>query len=706
MYFHNTLTFSATQMRVGEMALRYLDQGYSVIPVHGDNKPSNPKSAAITWKVFQSKHPTTEMIHHWFITERHQGIAIITGRISQLAVLDFDSSELFRDFCQQYPDLSQTYCVRTRRGYHLYYHIPKHINTISRRMEGLDWQFEGRYVVAPPTHTYRPENTLNPRVLTQSDVKHLNSYFESHSCKSEVVASPIIKSSNKPNRQDIGTFYRKHAQPGSRNSSLFQTACFARDYGWTQQAVEQVLSPLHQDNALAHESSQQRQREAQATIQSALSRPPRPIVQAATKTLPNSLKEVLFQHGLTCVVRVLEGLTHAGYSGGDTISRPELFRVLLDAGIGHHSIKRVLAENAPDGSPILKKVSPKPPSATDVARATAQTHNNKCYLLSHSKPSKTSKGGRPIHYYQLPTHAELGSMFDVPVSYVTDELPAEVIQSAKTTRQTYHRAFIARRPGQYTSQFLSKRIGISITTKNRYDKAIPDLHKRPSYTEVRILWDSVNEIPDEDVAGHFLQDRTGKRYPAKQGIAYRLLGEGKSLSLMKQGANYYWVGHRFEVQASDLIHRRHSSEMSVEPWRERASAYWEQVYAPTGTESTHNSTKTYQNGVLSVSKDQYPSRHLTTLNSATSPHDPHLPFADAFLESTSQTVQKTINEMDTGEVSLRSVRRLIGLYGRKAVWSVMKRVQARHDVQNPAGLMTVILRSEANTEQLRLSANG
>ena len=63
----------------------YASNGFSLIPLQ-----PHDKRPAIPWKPYQDRHPTTEEVTAWFADES-ANIGIVTGRISDLTVLDCDS---------------------------------------------------------------------------------------------------------------------------------------------------------------------------------------------------------------------------------------------------------------------------------------------------------------------------------------------------------------------------------------------------------------------------------------------------------------------------------------------------------------------------------------------------------------------------------------------------------------------------------------
>ena len=125
-----------------DYALTYVQQyGLSVVPAAG-------KLAAVKWKEFQTRRPTLEELHGW----QWDGLAIITGEVSKLVIVDCDSIESARWFyvnCAKSPSL-----VRTRRGVHLYFQHPgwRVKNAVHVRGK-YDIRGDGGLVIAPPSPT-------------------------------------------------------------------------------------------------------------------------------------------------------------------------------------------------------------------------------------------------------------------------------------------------------------------------------------------------------------------------------------------------------------------------------------------------------------------------------------------------------------------------------------------------------------------------
>jgi len=138
------------QTEVFSAVNEYIAHGLSVIPL----KP-NSKEAAIRWTEFQERRPTPEEVVDWWRNGNDYGIGIVSGKVSNLVVLDIDDETKFSVALKTIGEtLPDTPTVRTRKGCHLYFRYPA--NRVVRRHDRLnDWGAElrgdGCYVVAPPT---------------------------------------------------------------------------------------------------------------------------------------------------------------------------------------------------------------------------------------------------------------------------------------------------------------------------------------------------------------------------------------------------------------------------------------------------------------------------------------------------------------------------------------------------------------------------
>jgi len=151
-------------------ALHYLENGFSVIPVVRSSKTPCIHS----WKKYQSQLPTTEEVKQWFDDDTSDAnIAIVTGKISNLVVIDLDSQEAVETFRDK-GWFEGAGVVKTCRGYHLYFRCPEfEVRNSAGILPGIDIRGEGGYVIAPPsihesgvTYTWKERN-----ILTQDPIK-------------------------------------------------------------------------------------------------------------------------------------------------------------------------------------------------------------------------------------------------------------------------------------------------------------------------------------------------------------------------------------------------------------------------------------------------------------------------------------------------------------------------------------------------------
>jgi hypothetical protein len=146
----NTLNKLPQTNLVQEEAIEYIGRGWSVIPIH-----PTQKIPLIKWKEFQSRLATEDELDYWFKKFPDAQIAVVTGTISGLIVVDADSDNA-KIFCKA-NSLTSPFAVKTKRGMHYYFQHPKHgyrkkNATNLYGVSHLDLRADGGYVLAPPSH--------------------------------------------------------------------------------------------------------------------------------------------------------------------------------------------------------------------------------------------------------------------------------------------------------------------------------------------------------------------------------------------------------------------------------------------------------------------------------------------------------------------------------------------------------------------------
>ena len=539
--------------------------GWSVIPLWGDARPERAKTPAVAWAQYQQALPDADTVRRWFLQDGFAGIGIVCGPVSRLAVLDFDDQALAETFARLHPDLINTLTVRSGgRGLpHYYYDLPADLDVSACHAAGVDLQAAGTYVIAPPTRiagrAWEVEHDGPLRRLDALDLRRVTAFIAAQRAvggadPAQTAPTDLLfvePQTGALSLDAVCRWYRRLAQTHGRNAALFRAAAFLRDAGWTQTATAAALVDVHaaEPPVSSHvpETPQQRQREARATIASAYRYPARCRIpqQAAPDGLPNSIRERLLQLGQAAAARVLEGLRAAGIRAGQLFTEKLACRLLCAVGIGRRAVQAALRLLLPAGQPLFAQ-------GTGQRKQEKHQHRQKkCFFVSRAKRvriSHSQQRGRPPVWFIMPANGALYRALAARPSGA-DPLPASSLASPRQYRQALHHALIARRPGRYSRRWLSERLGVSVWTSRRYDRA-SGICVTPNYLEQPVFWGNLGLVPpDPDPAGQdgtFLVDAAGKRYPPLRGIAVRLLARGQRVSLLRQVWNSYTVAFKHE----------------------------------------------------------------------------------------------------------------------------------------------------------------
>lgn len=123
--------------------------GLTVIPIKSGTK----KPAIDSWEPYQTKPPTDAELVAWFGRRPKAPMAIVTGAVSGVVVVDADSPEALTWAEEHLPPTSTR--VRTGKGLHLYFKHPGAEVRNRARIEtgqgklALDVRGDGGYVLAP-----------------------------------------------------------------------------------------------------------------------------------------------------------------------------------------------------------------------------------------------------------------------------------------------------------------------------------------------------------------------------------------------------------------------------------------------------------------------------------------------------------------------------------------------------------------------------
>lgn len=133
-----------------EEALEYIDNGWSILPV----KPEEKRPFMTNWLQYTKTRATKEIASSWFRNLSGAGVGAVTGRISNIVVLDVESycPTPIEELLRRYP--TQLISKTGSGGYHLFYQFPTNVAKVANRVrifEGADLRADGGFIVLPPT---------------------------------------------------------------------------------------------------------------------------------------------------------------------------------------------------------------------------------------------------------------------------------------------------------------------------------------------------------------------------------------------------------------------------------------------------------------------------------------------------------------------------------------------------------------------------
>jgi hypothetical protein len=225
-----------------DWALWYRGKGFSLIPVRSQ---ADKKPLLSAWKTFQNALPPESDIRSWWTKWPDAGIGIITGKINNLTVVDFDyrnmengTREAIED---RIPDTFETPTVVTpQNGDHFWFlydpDIPHGSNI--NGIKGIDARNDGGYIIAPPS--MGPPSTCRGKYSFKKglSLKDLNPKEVPSTLKEYIFAKaiPRDKTGQTGTCGDTLAFTR----PG-RDETLFHIAWTLQKGGMASDEIRQVI---------------------------------------------------------------------------------------------------------------------------------------------------------------------------------------------------------------------------------------------------------------------------------------------------------------------------------------------------------------------------------------------------------------------------------------------------------------------------------
>ena len=717
--------------------------GVSIIPTNG-------KRPAVRWKEFQQQAPSLRVLDDFFNPQRFIGYdaaAIITGRVSDLVVVDFDTRDAFYAFREVLPDLVQENVIQTRRGFHVYLHVPDHLPMPqSRSSKDVDLQGPGRYVIMQGSkidgfsyQRYLGPNGggVNQRLplqfheVTAADLEKLDDYLaqlprrspqppkaperpsqpveaekpaEGQSAPAAPMPESILDAAQSPDRltiEDLQNLYLRFAPQMGRNNTLFYIASLGRDHYFSLEEMKKALTRLHIQAPPPlkhpHETVTQRRREAERTIGSAFSYRRQAIRQRVLGNpdqLPNTVRETLLRQKQTDAIRLIEGLRLKGIGVGEPFTEREAVEALSGI-VGRYSIRGAI-----EGLRGVLQPSPHTPlpaaygGTDDIAFKSSLPTELSWRKFGVQKPDKTNSPGRPPQIYLMPSNENLARWLSVKNSNIRDLLSLDDLKSAKRVRQALHRRFIERKPDTYNLGLLQYRLGMCRRTVQNYNNEDPMIIRTIQFHTTALDWENFKYVmPDfRPHPGCFIQDKYGNRYPYQSKIVVELLKARKEPRYCRQIANHY----RY-LEPRPTIRPKIQDEVPAKPPPPRRFKLPEVNYIEIKPPSKPKSVGKKGSPPKPVQPPLKPAPRAGDQKPKQRPdretYREPLPNADE--EALAQRVREQINAMTEDlqdRATIVATRRLVWRHKMGPVVKSMEVVRKRRNVRKPIGFLSTILR--------------
>lgn len=225
-------------------ALTYIRLGWNVIPL----KPKDKKPLLPSWREWQTKKVTEEIVKKWWQENPAANVGILTGAISGIVVLDVDGETGRKSLAQIAKELPPTPVSNTGKGSHYIYRHPGfEVRNFAGKLPGLDFRGDGGYIVAPPSihpSGRKYEWAIDPQMVQPVPVPEW--------------LMKLLEQKKEANRESIDPLKVLAGVPeGQRDVTLFRYACRLRAKGMTKeealalvlQAARNCTPPFPEDEA-------------------------------------------------------------------------------------------------------------------------------------------------------------------------------------------------------------------------------------------------------------------------------------------------------------------------------------------------------------------------------------------------------------------------------------------------------------------------
>jgi len=206
-------------------SLQYQSRGLSVIATQHNKKPF------IKWEKYQTERADPEQIKAWWSEFPDANVGIVTGKISNLLVIDIDSQEGHEAFEELIPENLITPLATTPGGgWHYYFQYHEGITVGTRFIKDCDFRGEGGYIIAPPSigengkaYSWLPNLSIDDVPVSPAPEQVVNTIKKALYRGADTFANNTNQTESDTNLQ-LPTSNDNKIPTGMRDDSLFSIA--------------------------------------------------------------------------------------------------------------------------------------------------------------------------------------------------------------------------------------------------------------------------------------------------------------------------------------------------------------------------------------------------------------------------------------------------------------------------------------------------
>lgn len=224
--------FPPNTTNMAQAVKAYIAHGWSIIPIRpGDKKP------LVKWEQYQTQRATQAEWDAWLAATPDLNVALVTGEISGVTVVDVDGPEGMSAIRPVSDQLPKTLLQRSPHGWHMFFRYQPGVRNKARLLPGVDVRGEGGYVLVSPSKlpdaAYRWTRTVDPQPFPVWLAGGLTD------------PTPASKAARETSEQPrwVSQALKQGAPSGQRNAVATRLAGYFYGHGHPDDVVRSMMEP-------------------------------------------------------------------------------------------------------------------------------------------------------------------------------------------------------------------------------------------------------------------------------------------------------------------------------------------------------------------------------------------------------------------------------------------------------------------------------